>query len=124
MKQTLTSLAVALTLSFAAHAMSAGCYVDTFAFDTPTRDFCYAYIHGAHSSTAVFAVLDIDQTTGRDSIEYLDNTCNDVFYTLDEGLVCLRTLWANTSIAQRVRVTDTYTGSSVILSATAYFENI
>jgi hypothetical protein len=100
----------------------AGCYVDTPAWDVATPGFCEGY-SSASQTTAVFSVLGIDQSSGRYLIQYLDNTCSSVFYTVNEGWVCTRTIRPYRLVSQRVQVTDTATGQSVILRATAYYEN-
>jgi hypothetical protein len=100
---------------------AAGCYVDTPAWDVATPDWCEG-ISTASTTTAVFSVLGLDQSSGRYTIQYLDNTCANIFYTLNEGLVCTRPIRRYQQISQRVQVTDTVTGQSRIMSATAYYE--
>ncbi|EAU69965.1 hypothetical protein [Stigmatella aurantiaca] len=99
----------------------AGCYVDTPAWDVATPGQCEA-ISNASQTTAVFSVLGIDQSSGRYAIQYLDNTCASIFYTVNEGLVCTRTIRAYQFVSQRVQITDTVTGQSYIQSATAHYE--
>jgi hypothetical protein len=140
MKRLLTGVAIAAVMTFS-HATqaeeksqdpmqlldlssaAAGCYVDTPAWDVATADSCEAF-SSASSTTAVFSVLGLDQSSGRYTIQYLDNTCASIFYTTNEGLVCTRPIGSYQSISQRVQVTDTVTGQSRIMSATAYYEDI
>lgn len=100
---------------------AAGCYVDTPAWDVATPSWCET-VSSASKTTAVFSVLGIDQSSGRYSVQYLDNTCTSIFYTVNEGLVCTRPIRPHQYVTQRVQVTDTVTGQSRIMSATAYYE--
>lgn len=100
---------------------SAGCYVDTPAFDVATPDSCFATLNRS-STVAIFSVLGLDQSSGRYSIQYLNNTCETVSYTTSEGWVCKRTIYPYSDITQWVQVTDTQTGASATFSATARYE--
>lgn len=99
---------------------AAGCYVDTPAWDVATPDWCET-ISSASQTTVVFSVLGIDQSSGRYTIQYLDNTCASINHTVSEGWICLRPIRPYQYVTQRVQVTDTATGQSRIMSATAYY---
>jgi hypothetical protein len=99
---------------------AAGCYVDTPAWDVATPNWCES-TSGASKTTVVFSVLGIDQSSGRYTIQYLDNTCASIHYTVSEGLVCSRPIRHFQYVTQRVQVTDTTTGQSRIMSATASY---
>jgi hypothetical protein len=100
---------------------AAGCYVDTPAWDVATPNWCET-ISSATRTTAVFSVLGLDQSSGHYIVQYLDNTCASIFYTVNEGLVCTRSIRPYQYVTQRVQVTDTVTGQSRIMSATARYE--
>ena len=131
MNQKFRTLIALIALPFASTAMAqepiqiqslgsatAACYVDTPAYDITTPNYCSSDITTA-TTTTVFSVLGIDQNSGQYTITYLDGTCDSISEFVQVGLACFRTIRRNQSLTQRVRVTDNYNSSSVILSATA-----
>lgn len=98
----------------------AACYVDSSAFDQLQAEGCFGM--GPFSGTAVFGVVGLDQSGGRYNVTWLDGTCNWIGYTVQEGSICVRSIyWGVTT--QRVQVIDTWTGTvSPILYATAEYE--
>lgn len=99
------------------------CYLDTTGWDTPSANRCFGsnFSVGGGSTTVVFSVLGINQSSGQFGVQYLDGTCDTVMNTVQEGKVCLRTINPGQKLKQRVRVTDNYTGESVILHTSANY---
>lgn len=101
---------------------TAACYIDTPAWDEATANRCGTSTYAiSGDSTAVFSVIGINQSSGQFSVQYLDNTCDSVMNTSQEGKVCLRAIGPGEKIKQRVKVTDNYSGQSVTLYATATY---
>ncbi|MBD3667923.1 MAG: hypothetical protein HUJ16_08190 [Kangiella sp.] len=101
---------------------AAACYIDTPAWDEATANRCgTSTLAISGDSTAVFSVIGINQSSGQFSIQYLDNTCDSIMNTSQEGKVCLRAISPGEKLKQRVQVTDNNTGQSVVLYALANY---
>ncbi|HEY9031261.1 MAG TPA: hypothetical protein VIM93_07860 [Kangiella sp.] len=101
---------------------AAACYIDTTGWDEARADRCFGSTFTINGdSTAVFSVIGVNQSSSQFNVEYLDNTCDSIMNTTQEGKVCLRAIGPGQKLTQRVRVTDNYTGQSVVLDAVANY---
>lgn len=101
---------------------TAACYIDTPAWDVPSENRCFTSNFAVSgSSVAIFSVLGVNQTSGQFTVQYLDGTCDSIINTVQEGKVCQRSINSGQKLKQRVRVTDNYSGQSVVLHASASY---
>ncbi len=99
-----------------------GCYVDTYAYDYPTDGACEGYwtpYTASNPTTAVFEVNGL--AAGSYTFTWVDLGTGQTGVCSSADAACFRSIRLNRTVSLSVIVTDTQTGASKALTATAGF---
>lgn len=99
-----------------------GCYIDTYAFDYPTYEYCAGYWTPYSADNPTTAVFEVDGLPpGNYSFIWTDLGTGQTGVCYSAFSSCFRSIRLNRSVTLSVIVTDTQTGASKTLIAAATF---